>query len=431
MVLYVRKLCNLYLESYSDNIVTTSSYKEFDVVHGFIISKKSTDNYTPNYTLITNYTEGVTPVSAEQQQIKYTLTGTIEEGDKYIIGPISYTVQLGDSSIDDIVNKLFLGFSGSTPSGISGSPIPGVSASIDLSGNLLLTANTPGVPFDVPVYQAINKGTNDQKIVKTDTVNNVTAGYENNYDISGFITEGNSYNIGGAVYTVQNNDSKDDIINGLVNSINGLGGLGVSGTSLSGVTSYKNSTGKLVIKSELGPILNYPITSNINLSHITSSELENDITVASNSFVNFNSSTNKYLGYVENAITDYNETQNIDTQNIAIAESLSVLKNINTLTIKDAQNFLSIVDLVLNTLNTFKSEFGSAQNQVESALRTMLTCETNIKNAESVLRDVDYAEETANFSKFKIISDAAVYSKSKIKETMNSIIDVIYSSGRQ
>jgi flagellin len=44
-----------------------------------------------------------------------------------------------------------------------------------------------------------------------------------------------------------------------------------------------------------------------------------------------------------------------------------------------ALNLMSAVDKALTNLNTVRSEFGSAQNQVESALRNMMTTHTNLK----------------------------------------------------
>ena len=62
------------------------------------------------------------------------------------------------------------------------------------------------------------------------------------------------------------------------------------------------------------------------------------------------------------------------------------------------------IDTAITTLNGYRGDIGSTQNQVESAVRNLMTQATNIKNAESVIRDVDYAEESANFNKLNIIS---------------------------
>ncbi|WP_071628323.1 flagellin, partial [Poseidonibacter lekithochrous] len=53
-----------------------------------------------------------------------------------------------------------------------------------------------------------------------------------------------------------------------------------------------------------------------------------------------------------------------------------------------ARAFLDDVDSALNTLNGWRADFGSTQNQLESAVRNQMTQQTNIKAAESVIRDV-------------------------------------------
>jgi len=71
------------------------------------------------------------------------------------------------------------------------------------------------------------------------------------------------------------------------------------------------------------------------------------------------------------------------------------------------------VDQALDRLNGWRADFGSTQNQLESAIRNLSTQQTNIKNAESVIRDVDYAQESANFSKQNIIAQAGTYALSQ------------------
>ncbi|WP_071628321.1 flagellin, partial [Poseidonibacter lekithochrous] len=53
-----------------------------------------------------------------------------------------------------------------------------------------------------------------------------------------------------------------------------------------------------------------------------------------------------------------------------------------------ARGFLDDIDTALNTLNGWRADFGSTQNQLESAVRNQMTQQTNIKAAESVIRDV-------------------------------------------
>ncbi len=90
-----------------------------------------------------------------------------------------------------------------------------------------------------------------------------------------------------------------------------------------------------------------------------------------------------------------------------------------------ARNNMIHVDSALNQLNAWRSDLGSTQNQIESALRNMMTQETNIKAAESVIRDVDYAAESANFNKQNIVSQAGTYAMSQANQVQQNVLRLL------
>ncbi|MGJ0314353.1 flagellin [Aliarcobacter cryaerophilus] len=83
------------------------------------------------------------------------------------------------------------------------------------------------------------------------------------------------------------------------------------------------------------------------------------------------------------------------------------------------------VDKAITQLNSYRGDIGSTQNQVESAVRNLMTQSTNIKAAESVIRDVDYAEESANFNKLNIISQAGSYAISQSNATQQNVLRLL------
>ncbi|MBI3873492.1 MAG: flagellin [Arcobacter sp.] len=95
------------------------------------------------------------------------------------------------------------------------------------------------------------------------------------------------------------------------------------------------------------------------------------------------------------------------------------------LTSSNSKTYLTVVDLALSDLNSFRSNFGSTQNQVEAATRNMMTQVTNIAAAESVIRDVDYASESANFSKYTVIASASTYAESQANSRPNDVLKLL------
>ncbi len=105
-------------------------------------------------------------------------------------------------------------------------------------------------------------------------------------------------------------------------------------------------------------------------------------------------------------------------------EGLSVLGE-GDLTSDTANLYMSVVDDALTQLNSVRSDFGATQNQLDSAIRNMMTVQTNIKAAESVIRDVDYAEESANFNKQNIISQAGSYAMSQANQVQQNVLRLL------
>ena len=83
------------------------------------------------------------------------------------------------------------------------------------------------------------------------------------------------------------------------------------------------------------------------------------------------------------------------------------------------------IDTAINTLNENRGKIGSTQNQVESAVRNLMTMSTNVKAAESIIRDVDYAQESANFNKQNIISQAGSYAISQANSVQQNVLRLL------
>lgn len=83
------------------------------------------------------------------------------------------------------------------------------------------------------------------------------------------------------------------------------------------------------------------------------------------------------------------------------------------------------IDLGLSKINEIRGEFGSVQLQIESSSRNLMTSYTNLKAAESVIRDVDYAVESANFNKMNIIAQAGSFAVSQANSMQQNITKLL------
>ncbi|MFY9073478.1 flagellin [Malaciobacter mytili] len=96
-----------------------------------------------------------------------------------------------------------------------------------------------------------------------------------------------------------------------------------------------------------------------------------------------------------------------------------------SMTATEARGYLTKIDSAINTLNSWRADYGSTQNQLESAIRNQMTQQTNIKAAESVIRDVDYAQESATFNKQNIISQAGTFAMSQANNVQQNILRLL------
>ena len=76
--------------------------------------------------------------------------------------------------------------------------------------------------------------------------------------------------------------------------------------------------------------------------------------------------------------------------------------------VASAQAALQTIDTALDSVNSYRADYGAVQNRLESALNNLETYTENIAASESRIRDADYAFETAEMSKFNIMQQAGM-----------------------
>jgi flagellin len=120
-------------------------------------------------------------------------------------------------------------------------------------------------------------------------------------------------------------------------------------------------------------------------------------------------------------------TTDSGTTSITGGDILDSIKSLaaDGLTADKANAFMTTIDEALSQMNANRSDFGSTQNQLESSIRNMQTTQTNLKAAESVIRDVDYAAESANFNKQNIIAQAGTYAMSQANAMQQNVMRLL------
>lgn len=158
----------------------------------------------------------------------------------------------------------------------------------------------------------------------------------------------------------------------------------------------------------------------------------------------FNETSNKKGATVRASVTQIGTSANYtirldskDTFEVADAANVGVtdaeytattanaLNTINVTTRESAEMAVTITDHALREIGETRSGLGSAQNKLESTIRNISVTQVNVKSAESQIRDVDFASESANFNKQNILAQAGTYAMSQANAIQQNVMRLL------
>uniref|UniRef100_UPI00261D2B96 flagellin n=1 Tax=uncultured Campylobacter sp. TaxID=218934 RepID=UPI00261D2B96 len=100
-------------------------------------------------------------------------------------------------------------------------------------------------------------------------------------------------------------------------------------------------------------------------------------------------------------------------------------KNGGVNTYGGAQAMVDVAESARKALDKLRADLGSVQNQLIATLNNITVTQVNVKSAESQIRDVDFASESANFSKFNILAQSGSYAMSQANSVQQNILKLL------
>ncbi|WP_264306042.1 flagellin A [Campylobacter coli] len=94
-------------------------------------------------------------------------------------------------------------------------------------------------------------------------------------------------------------------------------------------------------------------------------------------------------------------------------------------TLKGAMAVMDIAETAITNLDQIRADIGSVQNQVTSTINNITVTQVNVKAAESTIRDVDFAAESANFSKYNILAQSGSYAMSQANAVQQNVLKLL------
>jgi len=226
----------------------------------------------------------------------------------------------------------------------------------------------------------------------------------------------------GDITSAQANDSDGQVVNA-INSVK----------DLTGVEASVDQAGQLHLKSLDGRAINVSgiavggVTEGENIGQLTLSRLDARAIVVSGTGAGVSTLATAVLN-LSDVRGDIGST---DAKAIGANAYSSSLTDISTgigagvTSLRGAMATMNIAESATKLLDKIRSDLGSVQNQLVSTVNNISVTQVNVKAAESNIRDVDFAAESANFSKYNILAQSGSYAMSQANAVQQNVLRLL------
>ena len=231
-------------------------------------------------------------------------------------------------------------------------------------------------------------------------------------------------------------------------TINGVNIGAISGTAIhdgdgrliKAINAYKDTTGveasitrdgKLLLTSVDGRgitvsglgnagIANGSYAARLNLTQLGA----NDINVTGNmgAATMANSLSASAVTTLRNIKGEFSDTQK---NSIGVVSNAASEMGAGVTTLKGAMLVMDIAESAIKQLDSIRSDLGSVQQQMQSTVNNITITQVNVKSAESGIREVDFAQESANYSNLNILAQAGSYAMSQSNAAQQNILRLL------
>ena len=93
----------------------------------------------------------------------------------------------------------------------------------------------------------------------------------------------------------------------------------------------------------------------------------------------------------------------------------------------DADNAILAMDAALQSVNSARADLGAIQNRFSSTIANLTTSSENMSAARSRIRDVDYAQETAELTRSQILQQAGTAMLAQANQVPQNVLSLLQS----
>ena len=450
-----------------DNIANTTSFngknllsggfsnQEFQVGDRSNITVKTTIGSTQSSKLgVTRFETGAKITASSNVQLTIKQYNGIEDF-KFAAVNISYSVNTGVGALAEEINRN----SGTT----------GVRATYNVTTTGLFAINAGNTSDEFKINGVligrVDYQNNDQNGALVNAINAVkdTTGVEASVDKNGRLVmtsaEGRAVMIEGSIgggsgvastmysnfgrLSLVKNSGSDILLSGGGNGIAGASDIGFAGASTTSQYSMSLRETKMQIGGyqadamgmfgdRFGIIINSAGMSGLfgvaNVSQIAGfnnfgtgvgqisgfSQIKDTKYIYSNSFSNMMHTVN------------WNQFKSVVVQTVGAASQVQIVNaTAGVTTLKGAMAMMDIVETAILNVDQIRANIGSAQQQIDATINNISTTQVNLKSAESVIRDLDFASESANYSKSSILAQSGAYALAQANASSQYVMQLL------
>ena len=115
-----------------------------------------------------------------------------------------------------------------------------------------------------------------------------------------------------------------------------------------------------------------------------------------------------------------------ETQSVTIGDATvaSLVGTIDVTTAAGRATALDSIDNAMENVSGIHADLGAAQNKLMSNIRNTTVTQVNTASAESQIRDIDFALESANFSKMNILMQTGFFAKAQANAVQANVVNL-------
>jgi len=201
------------------------------------------------------------------------------------------------------------------------------------------------------------------------------------------------------------------------NSNNAIGMVQTADGAMQEYSSILNDVRGLTLKASSG------IMNNSNRDSIQN-EIDGLLSSANN-IINTTSYNGINLLRGDNNFSFHTGANGGENINIDFGETGSILPSVDVSNSASIEDSLNNLDSALKSTGNIMTNLGAGQNALASNIRNISVSQINIASAESQIRDLDFAKESADFNKNTILDQAGIFALAQKNIVQANVLNLL------